>query len=98
MGRPKKEDLLLFKWRYYFKSIMESMNASKIKTSSLVDLAMVNPSGHMLYDTMENGIVMANKAIESIKNGDDPFLKYDSKLDAIVQVPIDGVEVKIRKY
>ena len=89
MGKTSAEELMLFKWRHYFKQIMDGMNAKKIKTESLLNFAIVNPSAALLCNTMEEGFVMANKAIESIKNGQDIFLKYDSKQDAIIKLSID---------
>lgn len=91
MGRPKNEDLMLMKWRFYFKTIMDGLNTNKISVNGLLEFAMVNPTSNLLCDTMEDGIIMANKAIESIKNEQDNFLKYDSKQDAIIKLSIEEV-------
>ena len=91
MGRPSNEELLLMKWRFYFKTIMDGMGITRISANGLLDFAMVNPASDLLCDKMEDGLIMANKAIESIKNGQDNFLKYDIDQDTIIKLSIDEI-------
>ena len=86
--KKQDEELLIYKWRYYFKAVMDSIGASRITPDSLINLALVNPSSSALCNSMEEGLLFANKAIESIKNDEDMFLKYNNKDNAIEFKPV----------
>lgn len=80
------EDLMIYKWCMYLREMMGDIGTKGISVDALITFALANPNlpiSPNFCTSLEDGLVWATKAVESIKKGGYPLLKYDEKRDAI---------------
>ena len=80
------EENLIYRWCFYLKTILKGLNAKSMPVKDLFNFAIVMPESKMLCPTVEEAIIYAEKAINSIKADEYAFLKYRASDDSIEQV------------
>ena len=72
------EIYIVYCWR-----LIQGFNNVSISPESLIKLAMIYPEGQKIVPNYYDEMALAHKAIQAIKDGKSPFLKYDSDKDLI---------------
>lgn len=80
----KGEKQAIYQYLFYYHEITKNM-----KAKSLVHLAIGFGQMSVIIPDIEVEQVIANKAIQAIKDDKYPYLKYDSEKDAIYRVFIE---------
>ena len=91
--KKKKKAIETYLW--YYKMILDGTGIGAIEPESLITLAIVQGEMQRIIPDIEIERVIANKAIEIIKNDEYPFLKYNPAENMIYKLSLSNGQQSI---
>ena len=77
--------------------ILDGMNVNGLDITSLMVIILAQDDIALIEPDESKRIMIANMAIDEIKQGKSPVLEYDEKHNGIRKRKLDGVKVRIIK-